>query len=102
MALKNVKEIYVIADKSNDRHYIGSTYSEYSFWGRWSQYAETGHGDTVDLKNIVNNNGIAYAQNFQFSILEIRSFITDEGEILKREKHLKDVLLTKEHGYNKN
>jgi len=101
-ALQNVKGVYLITDKSNGKQYVGSAYGEYSFWTRWAQYADTGHGGNIDLKSIIKENGKNYAQNFQFSIIEIRSKITDDNEIIEREQHWKNVLMTREFGYNKN
>ncbi|MGB4291590.1 MAG: GIY-YIG nuclease family protein [Bacteroidales bacterium] len=101
-ALSNVKGIYLITDKSNGKHYVGSARGEYSFWSRWAQYSENGHGDNIELKKIIEERGINYAQNFQFSILEIRSSTTDDNEIIEREQYWKNVLMTKEYGYNKN
>jgi len=101
-ALQNVKGVYVITDKSNGKHYVGSAYGEYAFWSRWAQYSENGHGGNIELKKIIEEQGINYAQNFQFSILEIRSTMTDDAEIIEREQHWKNVLMTKEYGYNKN
>jgi len=101
-ALQNVKGVYLITDKSNGKQYVGSAYGEYSFWTRWAQYADTGHGGNIDLKSIIKENGKNYAQNFHFSIIEIRSKITDDNEIIEREQHWKNVLMTREFGYNKN
>lgn len=101
-ALKNIKGVYLITDKSNGKHYVGSAYGEYAFWSRWAQYSENGHGGNIELKKIIEEQGINYAQNFQFSILEIRSTMTDDSEIIEREQHWKNVLMSKEYGYNKN
>lgn len=60
------KRVYVITDKSNGKHYVGSAYGEYAFWSRWAQYAENGHGGNIELKKIIKERGIKYAQNFQF------------------------------------
>ncbi|MCA1919111.1 MAG: GIY-YIG nuclease family protein [Flavobacterium piscis] len=101
-ALQNVKGVYLITDKTNGKQYVGSAYGEYSFWSRWAQYAESGHGGNIELKSIIEENGKNYAQNFQFSILELHTKITDDNKIIEREQHWKNVLLTKEFGYNKN
>ena len=53
-------------------------------------------------KLIKKNKNYAY-ENFQFSILEV--FLNTDGNqkfILDREKHWKEVLQSKEFGYNKN
>lgn len=101
-ALHNVKGVYLITDKLTGKHYVGSAYGEYAFWSRWAQYSSDGHGGDVELKKIIDEKGLNYAQNFQFSILEIRSSITDDVEIINRESHWKNVLMTRDFGYNKN
>jgi len=101
-ALSNVKGIYLIADLKNGKLYIGSAYGENAFWNRWTEYINTGHGGNKGLKKLILENGIEYANNFQFTILETRSMSSEDNEIINRETFWKDILLTKEFGYNKN
>ncbi len=101
-ALSIVKGVYLIADLTNGKLYIGSAYNEYSFWTRWKEYASNGHGGNTLLKALINKNGIDYANNFQFSILETRSMNAENDEVIKRESFWKDILLSREFGYNKN
>jgi hypothetical protein len=101
-ALQNIKGIYLITDRSNGKLYVGSVYGKDAFWARWSQYVYSGHGDNVDLRQLLLESGATHVENFTFSILEIRSSITDELEIRERESHWKRVLVTREFGYNKN
>lgn len=101
-ALSSVKGVYIITDKSNGKIYVGSAYGEASFWSRWALYAKNGHGGNKELKRIINEKGLEYAQNFQFSILEVKSNITDDEEIIRREAYWKDVLKSREFGYNEN
>ncbi len=101
-ALRNIKGVYLITDKLNGKQYVGSAYGGNAFWDRWGQYCGTGHGGNVDLKKVIKDNGIGYASNFQFSILEIRASSTSDDEIINRESHWKDILLTREFGYNLN
>ena len=101
-ALSNVKGIYLIADLSNGKKYIGSAYGENAFWNRWKTYVNNGHGGNKDLKELLSKNGSNHALNFQFSILETRSMNAEDEEIIKRESFWKDILLSREFGYNKN
>lgn len=101
-ALSSVKGVYIIIDKSKGKIYVGSAYGEDSFWNRWSMYVKNGHGGNKELKKIIEEEGIEYASNFQFSILEVRSSTTSKEEIEKREKHWKNVLKSREFGYNEN
>lgn len=101
-ALKNIKGVYLITDKSNGKLYVGSVYGKEAFWTRWSEYVYSGHGNNVELKQLLSENGESHLENFNFSILEIRSSITDDLEIQQREAYWKKVLLTRQFGYNKN
>lgn len=101
-ALSNIKGIYLITDKNNGKLYVGSVCGKEAFWTRWSQYIHSGHGNNIELRQLLLENGEAHLENFNFSILEIRSAITDDLEILQRESYWKEVLLTRQFGYNKN
>lgn len=101
-ALSVVKGVYLISDLSNGKLYIGSAYNKNSFWKRWKSYTNNGHGGNIELKMLIENNSLKYANNFQFSILETRSMNAEDDEIIKRECYWKEILLSKEFGYNKN
>ena len=101
-ALQNSKGIYLITDVHNGKHYVGSAYGEEALWNRWAYYATNGHGNNRELKRLIEEKGIDYANNFQFSILEIRSKVTDDQEVMKREAHWKRMLRAREFGYNDN
>ncbi len=101
-ALQHVKGIYLISDKTNGKLYVGAAYGDFAFWSRWTQYCANGHGSNATLKNLISDNGIEYAKNFQFSILEIRAATTSDEEIIARENYWKEILMTREFGYNIN
>lgn len=101
-ALSIMKGVYLIVDKSNGKYYVGSATGVDALWSRWSDYVKTGHGNNKKLKKIIAENGIEYANNFKFSILEIMSLNSGDETILKREAFWKDVLLTRQYGYNEN
>lgn len=101
-ALSSVKGIYLIVDKNNGKQYVGSAYGKNAFWNRWSDYVKNGHGNDKTLKALIKQNGYDYANNYQFSILEVRASNTSDEDIIRRENHWKEVLLTREFGYNNN
>jgi hypothetical protein len=102
-ALENVKGVYLIADTSNGKMYVGSAYGEAGIWSRWANYIGTGHGWNDALTRLIVTQGIDYARhNFKFSILEYRAMKTDDQVIIDREQYWKRVLLSGTFGYNKN
>jgi hypothetical protein len=98
-ALQNQKGIYLITDISNGKMYIGSAYGENMLLGRWKSYIKTMHGGNVELKKLSENH---ISENFEFSILDIFKATTDDQLIINRESWWKNILKTKEFGYNKN
>lgn len=98
-ALQNQKGIYLIADISNGKMYVGSAYGENMILGRWQSYIKTGNGDNAELKKLSFD---YIKKNFKFSILEIFKSTTDDQTIISRECWWKSVLQTREFGYNNN
>ena len=102
-ALRSIKGIYLITDKSNGKSYIGSAYGDYGIWARWQCYIGTGHGWNDKLVELITEKGVDYARiNFKIALLEIFSADTHDEYILSRESKWKSILMTREHGYNKN
>jgi hypothetical protein len=101
--LSNVSGVYVLTDNNNGKIYIGSAYGGEGIWNRWVSYATTGHGGNKELKRLLQTNGYDYIhKHFQFSILEVCDLNTNNGYVIKRESHWKDVLRSIEFGYNEN
>ncbi len=101
-ALSNVKGIYLISDLTTGKLYVGSAYGENAFWNRWTDYVKFGHGGNKKLKKLISEKGTEYVENFQYSILETRSMNSEDDEIINRESFWKDILLSREFGYNEN
>jgi hypothetical protein len=98
-ALQNQKGVYLLTDVSNGKMYVGSAYGEYMLLSRWQSYIKAGHGGNVGLKKL----GIEHIKNnFRFSILDIYKSTTDDQTIIDRENWWKNVLKSKEFGYNEN
>lgn len=102
-ALLAVKGVYLIIDATNGRQYVGSAYGEAGIWSRLCSYIATGHGWNDELVRTIQEKGHDYAmKNFKFSLLEVFSFNTPDEVILAREGHWKNVLLSRQFGYNRN
>jgi hypothetical protein len=102
-ALGNVKGVYLISDKSNGKIYVGSAYGGVGVWSRWACYLQTGHGWNDELTKIINQQGVEYARrNFTFSLLGTMDMKAPDQQVIERECHWKNVLRSREHGYNKN
>ena len=88
----------VNVSSSNGKKYVGSATGENMLWGRWKEYIANGNGGNIELKNL----DFSYIQkNFRYSILEIYKSTTDDDAILERESWWKELLMTRQFGYNK-
>lgn len=102
-SLMAVKGVYLILDTSNGKSYVGSAYGNAGIWSRLGCYVTTGHGWNDELMKTIKEKGISYAlANFKFSVLEVFAFNTADAVILARESHWKNVMLSRQFGYNKN
>ena len=101
-ALSSVGGVYLITDNTTGKMYVGSAYGEKGIWSRWNNYANSGHGGNVELQQILSKEGANYAEQFQFSILEICDVDAGDQFIIDRETHWKTVLRTREFGMNSN
>lgn len=111
-ALSAVAGVYVIADTSNGKLYVGSATGdttgrgEGGIWSRWRTYSLTGHGGNDDLDALLapapKGLGADHARHFQFSILEIADTHASADDVKRRERHWKHVLQSRAHGYNRN
>lgn len=101
-ALRNVAGVYLITDTSCGKHYVGSAYGKEGIWGRWCAYAATGHGNNLELQELLRKQGSGHVQNFQYSVLEICDVLSTKEEVLEREVHWKKALGSREFGYNSN
>ena len=100
--LESCNCIYLILDKSNGKQYVGTTYNTKGIWGRWSEYAKTGHGDDVELKKCIDSDPKYAEKNFQWCILETLPIKILPEQAIERESLYKRKLGTRIYGYNKN
>ena len=101
-ALSNVAGVYLVTDSQTGKHYVGSAYGDAGLWQRWCAYANCGHGGNKELMDLLAEKGADYAENFQFTILEVIDLNASLENVRSREAHWKDVLLTRQFGYNSN
>ena len=102
-ALASVKGVYLISDTAKGKLYVGKADGADGVWGRWCCYANTGHGGNKALKKEFGLDGSAERLGaLRFSILEIADLHATSQEVLEREAHWKSVLLSREHGHNRN
>lgn len=90
-------------DKETGRGYVGSAYGGEGIWSRWQSYVDTKHGDNDQFTTLMKEKGGEHArQNFKFSLLENFTASTPDDYIIERESFWKDVLLSRNFGYNSN
>ncbi|MBB2996477.1 GIY-YIG nuclease family protein [Paeniglutamicibacter cryotolerans] len=100
-ALGSVQGIYLIADTKTGRLYVGKADGAERILGRWSNYAKTGHGGNVALREL-SELDLTHREHFQFSILRVFGPGASTMEIDASENHYKRALLTRKFGLNRN
>ena len=103
-ALEHQQAVYVLTDTNTGKLYVGSATSKgEQLLARWKGYILTFHNGNVDLKNLFEKEGAMYFKKyFKYSIIENFNANTNPDYILERESYWKNVLDTRNHGYNKN
>ncbi len=102
-ALSNVKGVYLITDNNTGKMYVGSAYGDAGIWSRWGCYIGTCHGWNDGIVALLKEQEEGYAKkHFKFAILEPMRMDVPDEVILQRESHWKEVLMSREFGYNKN
>ena len=81
---------------------MGSTYNTKGIWGRWEEYANTGHGLDKDLEELINNDATYAQKYFQWCILETLPLKILQEHAIDRESLYKRKFGTREFGYNNN
>jgi hypothetical protein len=100
-ALAAVQGVYLIADTSTGRLYVGKADGGERLLGRWSAYARDGHGGNIALRELAELD-MAHRRHFQFSILRVFGPATPMAEVDAAEAHYKQALLSRQHGLNRN
>lgn len=101
-ALSSVAGIYLIFDRAEGKHYVGSASGAAGVWQRWCSYAANGHGGNTVLRGLMDKTGPTFCEKFQYSILEVLNRSESETEVELREEHWKLVLGSRSLGHNGN
>ena len=101
-ALKTVQGVYLIADTTNGRLYVGKADGSERIHGRWSAYARNGHGDNIELKRLLRTDP-NYCSHFVYSLLRVFGPEATQETVNAAESQYKRALLSRlPHGYNAN
>jgi hypothetical protein len=100
-ALEAVAGVYLILAETTGQQYVGSAYGAAGVWGRWEQYARTGHGGNKKLMDLLERD-TDYPERFRFSLLQILPKTLIRDEVIKREGLYKAKLGTRATGLNSN
>lgn len=85
--------VYLITDISDGARYVGSASGEENIWQRWTDYAESGHGENKLLRK-------RNPDNFRFCILELTAPSASRKMVTDREQNWKRRLLTSGKKYH--
>lgn len=94
-ALSSVGGIYLLTHPGSGKQYVGSAYGASGFWARWEDYADTGHGGNVAMKEIPK-------ADYRVSILEVASSSARAEDLFELEGRWKGKLQSREFGLNRN
>lgn len=99
--LSAVGAIYLVVNALTGAQYVGSATGNGGLWQRWCEYAKTGHGHNIRLKEVCTP-GAGCPAAFRFSILETFSRSVARDEALSLEAFFKRKLGTRAFGLNAN
>lgn len=100
-ALGSVQGVYLIADTSTGRLYVGKADGAERILGRWTSYARDGHGGNIALRQLAGADA-EHARHFQFSILRVFGPSVPGADVDEAEAHYKRALLSRDFGLNRN
>jgi hypothetical protein len=99
--LSSVAGVYLILAENSGDLYVGSAYGVGGIWARWRQYAKSGDGGNVQLRDLIAGNAV-YPERFRFSILQILPKTMTFDAVVRREGLYKHKLGTRATGLNSN
>jgi len=90
--LRAVKGVYLLTCIESGKQYVGSAKGEQNLWGRFLEYAATGHGGNVELRR--RGKG-----RYRVSVLEV---VNSDAGIERVEEAWKQKLMSRTFGLNRN
>ncbi len=99
--LSAVAGVYLILATTTGAQYVGSAHGIEGFWGRWSEYARSGHGGNALLRKLMAKDS-SYPAAFSYSILQILPRTATRSEVLNWERLYKEKLGSRALGLNAN
>jgi len=91
-ALSSVQGIYLIADSSNGKQYVGKADGSEGILGRWRAYAGDGHGGNMALRELAGLDP-SHRSHFVFSIRRVFGPEALKKDLNAAEAHCRDALL---------
>lgn len=93
--LRVARGVYLLTCPRTKEQYVGKADGSEGFWGRWMEYAATGHGGNVRLRSRERS-------DYQVSILEVAGSSAGAEDVWAMEARWKAKLQTREMGLNGN
>lgn len=97
--LAAVAGVYLVLAQTSGKQYVGSAYGLGGIWGRWRNYAKSGHGGNIQLERLVREDP-SYPGQFCFSILQVLPKTMARERIIQRESLYKQKLGSRATGLN--
>ena len=96
-----VAGVYLILAEGSGDLYVGSASGDGGIWGRWRDYAKTGHGGNKLLRALTKVNP-DYPARYRFSVPQVPPKSMSRDEVLRREAIYKAKLGSRAMGLNSN
>lgn len=80
-SLSAVGGIYLILDIHDGRQYVGSACGAEGIWGRWVNFAQSGHGGNIELRRILEADP-KRIHGFRYSILHTLPTNTTRQDVI--------------------
>lgn len=95
IALSAATGVYLLVNPETGKQYVGSARGTDGFWGRWEQYAASGHGGNRRMQDIPT-------ADYLVAVLEVASASAGAESLFRLETRWKQKLLSRKFGLNAN